>query len=244
MLPDGSGLRQQTHSPVDKVHLSRADDGRILVNTNQGELLACGLDGGPEVPLDAGVRGMTDAVWSKNGERVLFSLSVANSVDANDIWLVEIADGSRRRLTNMKHMQHDPAWTQDERQVVFVSGSGGQDHDLFVLDVDTGALRQLTAGQRYHFEPACSAKGEIAFSSNRTGDYEIWVCDLEGKRFEQITHSPGLDAQPAWSPEGDRIAFVSARDGYPALWVVNRDGSNPRRISPAGTRCRGPVWSR
>ncbi len=242
---DGTNLQQISHSPVDKVHSSWSEThSEMLVNTNQGKLLAYDLTSDGSTILEIGVQGMTDAVWSWNTKKVLFSLSIANSIDANDIWEVEISSGKRKRLTNMKHMQHDPVWTHDEKNVVFVSGAGGQDHDLFVLETATGATRQLTAGQRYHFEPACSVNNEIAFSSNRSGDYEIWVCDLEGKRFEQITHTPGLDGQPTWSPDGKRIAFISARGGYPALWVINRDGSNARQISPEGMRCRGPAWSR
>jgi TolB protein len=158
--------------------------------------------------------------------------------------MVNLEDGKRRRLTDMKYMQHDPVWTAHEKKVVFVSGAGGQNHDLFILDLESGATKQLTAGQRYHFEPACSVNDEIVFSSNRSDDYEIWVCDLEGKRFEQVTHSPGFDGQPTWSPDGRQIAFVSTRSGYPSIWVINRDGSNPHQISPEGMQCRGPAWNR
>jgi TolB protein len=244
--PNGiEGSTRWTYTDSDKMHPFLSILGeQIFATTNSGELIVVDLASRREKVLDIGVKGMTDAAWSTDGQKVLFSLSIANSIDANDIWLVNLENRKRRRLTNMKHMQHDPAWTADEKQVVFVSGAGGQNHDLFILDLESGAVRQLTAGQRYHFEPACSVNNEIAFSSNRTGDYEIWVCDLEGKRFEQITHSPGLDGQPTWSPDGKKIAFVSARSGYPAIWVINRDGSNGHQISPEGMRCREPAWSR
>ena len=242
---NGSSLHQITHSPIDKVHLSKSlKRDEVLVNTNQGKLFVCDLENCTETTLNIDVSGMTDTTWSIDGQKVFFSLSIANSIDANDIWLVNINDHTRRRLTNMKHMQHDPALSHDEKQLVFVSGAGGQNHDLFVLDIATGATRQLTVGQRYHFEPACSINDEIAFSSNRSDDYEIWVSDFEGKRFEQITHSSGMDGQPTWSPDGKKIAFVSSRGGHPAIWVINRDGSNVHQVSPNGMRCRGPVWGR
>lgn len=243
--PDGTGFRQLTDSPGDKTHPSwSSGEGRILAATGAGRLVTVDPNADGESFLDIGVHGVTDAVWSADGRRVLFSQSIANSIDANDIWLVEIAGAARRRLTRMRHMQHDPAWSHDERQVVFVSGAGGQHHDLFVLDPASGAVRQLTAGQRYHFEPACSVNGEIAVSANRGGDYEIWVCDFFGNHFERITHSPGLDAQPAWSPDGRRLAFVSVRGGYTALWVMDRNGGGAHRISPEGMLCRGPAWER
>jgi TolB protein len=243
--PNGEGLKQVTRSPVDKVHVSwsRATD-RLLVNTNQGELMWVDIATGREKLIDIGVRGMTDAVWSYDGQQVLFSLSIANSIDANDIWLVEMAAGMRQKLTHMPHMQHDPVWTHDEQGVVFLSGAGGQGHDLWHLDLTTRSTTQLTVGRLYHFEPACSINDEIAFSSNRTGDYEIWVCDMEGGKSQQITQSPGLDAQPTWSPDGGHLAFVSNREGYPAIWVVGRESRKARRITPVDLICRVPAWQR
>ena len=243
--PDGTELNQVTRSLVDKVHVSwSTSTARLLVNTNGGHLYLVSIQNGTETRLDIGMEGMTDAVWSQDGQKILFSLSIANSIDANDIWLVDIATQKREKLTSMKHLQHNPAWSADEQHVVFLSGAGGQNHDIWVLDRKTKSVNQLTVGQLYHFDPACSIKDEIAFSSNRTGDYEIWVCDLEGKNFEQITRSPGLDAQPTWSPDGNKIAFVSNRSGRSAIWVVNRDGSNPRQLTPGHMACRGPAWSR
>ncbi len=242
---DGTEFQQLTYSAVDKSHISwTADKDILLMNTNSNTLLSFNIESGEERPIDIDTRGMTDAVWSADGKKILFSLSIASSIDANDIWLINLDSRKRSRLTNMKHMQHDPAWSHDEKQLVFVSGAGGQNHDLFVLNMESGATKQLTAGQRYHFEPACSINNEIAFSSNRTDDYEIWVCDIEGKHFDQITHSPGMDSEPTWSPDGRKIAFVSSRGGYPAIWVINRDSSNPHQISPVGMKCRGPAWNR
>lgn len=242
---DGTGTRQLTTSGFDKTHLSWSTErDELLVNSNLGELFIVKTDTPSEKKISPGIRGMTDAVWSRDSQSVLFSLSIANSIDANDIFLVNLVSGSLKKLTSMKHLQHDPVWTEDERKVVFLSGAGGQNHDIWVLDLETRDMKQLTVGQRYHFEPACSSKDEIAFSSNRSGDYEIWVCDLEGKRFEQITHSPGLDAQPTWSPDGEKIAFVSNRTGKSAIWVVDRDGSHPRQLTPSHMVCRNPAWSR
>jgi TolB protein len=243
--PDGTGLRQLTSSLVDKVHLSWAkNEQRLLANTNSGALIEVATDAGGEMVLDIDTQGMTDAVWSQDGNNVLFSKSIANSIDANDIWLVDIPTRKHRKLTAMRHMQHNPIWSPDEKSIAFLSGAGGQSHDLFVLKLASGDTHQLTAGMLYHFEPAWSIRDEIAFSTNRSIDYEIWICDPAGKRFEQITHSPGLDGQPSWSPDGGKIAFVSSRGGYSAVWIINRDGMDSHQISPKGMRCRGPVWRR
>ena len=51
--------------------------------------------------------------------------------------------------------------------------------------------------------------------------------NADGRDVVRLTQSPGLDARPAWSPDGKRIAFTSNRDGNYDIYVVNADGSNP-----------------
>ncbi|HEC32602.1 MAG TPA: hypothetical protein ENI41_08935 [Deltaproteobacteria bacterium] len=242
---DSTSFKQVTSSPMDKAKISWSlKKDSLLVNTNLGEIFILDLNTRQEAKVNIGMKGMTDAVWSRDGRRILFSLSTHGSIDNNDIWIVDIVSGKRECITKMKHLQHNPVWTADEEKIVFLSGQGGQSHDICVMDLKSRAVKQVTAGQLYNFEPDCSCNNEIAFSSNRTGDYEIWVCDLEGKHLHQVTHCPGLDSQPSWSPDGKKIAFVSNRDGQLAVWVINRDGSNLRRLTPPNVACRAPAWSK
>ena len=56
-------------------------------------------------------------------------------------------------------------------------------------------------------------EAQIAFSSNRDGDLEIYVMDEDGKNLRNLTNHPMSDYEPAWSPDGQSIAFVSSRWG-------------------------------
>jgi uncharacterized repeat protein (TIGR01451 family) len=65
---------------------------------------------------------------------------------------------------------------------------------------------------------------QIAFASNRNGSYDIFIMNADGSGLTQLTTDPASDeTQPAWSPDGVRIAFVRDAD----IWVMNADGSNP-----------------
>ena len=58
-----------------------------------------------------------------------------------------------------------------------------------------------------------------------------------------LTHDAGDDWYPAWSPDGQRIAFMSDRDGNDELYVMDADGSNPTRLTQDAGRDWYSAWS-
>jgi serine/threonine protein kinase len=107
--------------------------------------------------------------------------------------------------------------------------------------------------------PTWSPDGSmIAFASNRSGNFEIYVRRIEGGQEVNITNDPGQDIQPAFSPDGTSIAFVSTRASRTGLiktapptgfefrtiggdiWVAPALGGPARRLAQDGNY---PVWS-
>lgn len=84
---------------------------------------------------------------------------------------------------------------------------------------------------------------EIVFQSNRDGDYEIYIMDLDGGNQRQLTFNGVEDELPRVSPDGRRIAFVSERDGNPEIYVMNRDGSEQTRLTNHSASDSTPNWS-
>ena len=90
-------------------------------------------------------------------------------------------------------------------------------------------------------------KGEIAFTSDRDGNYEIYVMNADGSNVTRLTNDPASDECPRWSRDGTRIAFLSNRTGNWQIWVMNADGSNARQVTdiPEGVNpdnCAGLSW--
>lgn len=109
----------------------------------------------------------------------------------------------------------------DGRSLAFSPDRLGN-QDLWSLDLDTGALTQLTSDQAAEWAPRWSRDGQwIAFYASRTGEREIYVmaADRPGD-VRQLTSSPGLDATPDWSPDGRWIAYRSERTGLSGIRVV------------------------
>ena len=75
-----------------------------------------------------------------------------------------------------------------------------------------------------------------------SGDFEIFVMNADGSDVVRLTKSTGLDARPAWSPDGKKIAFTTNRDGNYEIYVMNADGSHPRNVTSHPSRDDYPCW--
>lgn len=134
-----------------------------------------------------------------------------------------------------------PAWSPDGRQVALTLTKDGNP-EIYVLDVATGTTRRLTRYPGIDTEPTWSPTGrEIAFVSDRAGSAHIFVMDAEGANVRRVTFE-GFNTQPRWSPRGDAIAYTS-RQGNHDIWIVNPDGSNPRRLTVGPGSNESASWA-
>jgi dipeptidyl aminopeptidase/acylaminoacyl peptidase len=98
---------------------------------------------------------------------------------------------------------------------------------LHLLDVETGARRQLTAGKGSDGSPAWSPDGsQIAFVSDRAGAPQLFVISPDGGEARQVTElEKGVSGTPAWSPDGTKLAFAALGPGE------RRDPTRPYRVT-------------
>ncbi len=121
--------------------------------------------------------------WAPDGKSVVFSgLAVSGYSDLYRLWL---ADGRLERLTTDRYQDIDPSVSPDGRTVVFSSdrtafGPQGA-RNLFLLDLETGAVRYLTYGDWQDDGPHWSAAtGQIWFTSDRDGTLQLYAVDTAG----------------------------------------------------------------
>ena len=90
---------------------------------------------------------------------------------------------------------------------------------------------------------AVDAQAQIAFSSERDGNFEIYVMDADGKNEQRLTDNLSHEWSPSWSPDGERIVFNSRRDGNRDIYVMDADGKNQRRLTRNPAHDLYPSWS-
>ena len=76
-----------------------------------------------------------------------------------------------------------------------------------------------------------SLKGTIVFVSDRSGTMKIWSMHASGKGAKPLTKGTDPDADPRFSPDGKRILYTTLRGGFPEVWLMNRDGSEPQFVT-------------
>src|SRR6266566_525644 len=83
----------------------------------------------------------------------------------------------------------------------------------------------------------------IAFQSDRSGNYEIYVMTRGGAPLVRLTNTTAANGQPSWSPDGAKLAFTSERDGNREIYVMNADGTNQIRLTNNAATDYWPAWS-
>ncbi len=128
-------------------------------------------------------------------------------------------------------------------------------YDIFVADLQGNIIKQLTDEPGYDAEATVSAQGDkIVFTSDRSGDLELYTMDIDGSNVKQITNELGYDGGAFFSPDGTKLIFRSSRpeteeekaeyqqllrEGLVAptameLYICNVDGSDLRQLTNLG----------
>ncbi len=165
--------------------------------------------------------------WSPDG----YSFAFASRREGDRVPRIFVGNQSGDGDYGIGFQGEYPATFPDGRLVVRGCSPAG-DCGLYVMGANGGGERKISS-EFSDTAPAVSPDGsKIAVMSSARGatNWEIWVMNADGSSPQRLTNNGSNEGLPAWSSDGQSIAYVSDQGGSWAVWVMNADGSNQRKL--------------
>ena len=165
-------------------------------------------------------------------ESKIYYVHAANGT--KEIWAMDYDGANVHQVTNLGTISISPRVSPDNSRIAF-SSLGRDGFQLRVFSLLLNRVVAFPASEGTNLSPAWSASGQLAYSSSRSGDPEIYVSDGNGNGAHRITNSRGPDVSPSWNQKtGSQIAWVSGRTGLPQLYIMDADGAGVQRMTDGG----------
>lgn len=254
---DGTGAREIARfDNITLMHPRWSPDGRSIAAIEtplQGggipsSVFVVGVDGKEKRPVSSpgAVGQLSSAVWGNGATELIYSRSesVAGSLTASTARVFR----QNVRTTASRMILWSPinSVTLDilaPGRLVFDAGSPRENLRQVSLGAETPAAEYqwLTRGNSTDRQPAYSPDGEwVAFSSDRTGNLDLWAVSTKTGALRRLTHDAADDWDPGFMPDG-RLLWSSNRTGHFEIWIAGADGSGAKQLSRDGVGAQNPT---
>jgi Tol biopolymer transport system component len=210
MNSDGSDLRQITRADLggqtprfsrDGEWIAFAHGPSVAVMPSEGGEIRTIMEGEPEATAAPCRAGAFVGGWSPDDEAITY-YSASVTQDVAQVCIVPFDGGEPQVIVNEPGVfAVEPVFSPDGRYIAYRAITGGQ-HDIWVVDLETGDRYNLTSDPDLDIEPEWSPDGQwIAFGSLRpeAGQFDLFVMRPDGTDVRQVTTDPAKEANPVWS---------------------------------------------
>ncbi|MBI3666025.1 MAG: PD40 domain-containing protein [Acidobacteria bacterium] len=188
--------------------------------TGYKEIWAMDYDGSNQVPITQYKSITINPEISPDGSMLAFT-TFARGNPGIFIHSLE----TNRRLTfynQVASLNATPSFSPDGKRLAFASSASGR-AQIYIANIDGSNLRRISNSLAVEVEPKFNPRtgAQIAFVSGRAGPPQIYLTDADGTNVQRLTPGGGGDAvNPAWSPDGQRIAFAWTKGFEPGNYNI------------------------
>jgi eukaryotic-like serine/threonine-protein kinase len=192
-------------------------------------------------------RNSVSGAWTADGTEIIFT----GDWYEGGLFRIKIHGGKPQPLAPGGQFGYYPSISRQGHRLVYSEQT--YDTDIWRLDLSPtqngkpSSLTRLISSSRREDTPNFSPDGtRVVFDSNRSGHWEIWVCDSDGQNSVQLTsfRGPYSTGTPRWSPDGASIAFDSRPGGQSDIFVINPETRAQRNLTADTYENFVPSWSR
>jgi Tol biopolymer transport system component len=200
------------------------------------EIYVMNPDGSDQTRLTFDSRNDQRPDISPNGEQIVFSsnrITAENPEGDFEIFIMD-SDGSDVRQLSFNAADDSwPRWSPNRKWIAFHSNVDGN-YEIYVVRPDGTDLTRVTDYPGLDQYPEWSPNGrQLAIRR----DLELYLIDKDGSNPVQLTFTtpPAFNQMASWSPDGKQLAFLSTREGYASVFVMDVDGSDRLTLRPDQT---------
>ena len=211
---------------------SYSPDGKQIAFVDTNKLYIMDVDGTDKVALTNKKYGLWYPVWSKDGQKIACTSDLG-------LCLVTL-DGTVKVFTHLSSSDwYD--WSYNSKDLYYSKFTSDSYSQIIRYNIAEDKEYQVTNDNKYNYSPRCSPlNNEVVFVST-VADYgaDLFLISADGSGSQSILHKNTI-ASPCWSPEGDKIVFVT---DYSDLAIVDKTGENYKVINEIPGACMEPKWS-